>query len=134
MKADKIQPLLDQYISNPRDPETNFWLAWEYDKIGQNASALSYYLRCAELSKDKNLVYECLLKTWLMVHRTGRRPWYEHKQLLTAITQNPKRPEAYFLLSLLHGNKEAWKESYYYASVGLEICDFNLPPLRTNVD
>ena len=129
-----IQPHLNNYIKEPLNPEYNFWLAHEYEKIGQNAAALSYYLRCAELSKDKDLVYECLLKTWFMVHKTKRRPWYEHKQLLTAITQHPKRPEAYFLLSRLHEQKEEWKEAYYYASTALELCDLNLPSLKTDVD
>ena len=45
MVENKIQPLLEKYISSPQNPEANFWLAWEYEKIGQNASALSYYLR-----------------------------------------------------------------------------------------
>lgn len=134
MVENKIQPLLEKYISSPQNPETNFWLAWEYEKIGQNASALSYYLRCAELSDDKDLVYECLLKTWYVVHKTKRRPVYCQKQLLAAITHSPKRPEAYFLLSKLHEQKEEWKEAYYYASVALEICNFNSPKCKTDVD
>ena len=134
MGEKEIQPLLEQYINDTQNPETNFWLAWEYDKIGQNAAALSYYLRCAELSDDEDLVYECLLKTWLMMNRTGRRPWYEHKQLLTAIAQNPHRPEAYFFLSKIHSEKGEWKDCYYYASTGLKLCDPNPKPLRTDVD
>ena len=134
MEEKEIQPLLEQYINDTQNPETNFWLAWEYDKIGQNAAALSYYLRCAELSDDEDLVYECLLKTWLMINRTGRRPWYEHKQLLTAIAQNPHRPEAYFFLSKIHSEKGEWKDCYYYASTGLKLCDPNPKPLRTDVD
>ena len=129
----QIQPLLDKYVHDPNDPENNYWLAWEYEKIGQNAAALSYYLRCAELSNDKDLVYECLLKTWLCVHKSKRRPWYEEQQLLTAITYNPKRPEAYYLLSSLYGQKEKWKECAYYANVGYELADFNSTPCRTDV-
>ena len=134
MVEQNIQTLLNKYIQDPLNPESNFWLAWEYDKIGQNAPALSYYLRCAELSDDPNLVNECLIKTWLMVNRTTRRPAYEYNQLLTAITQNPKRPEAYFFLSRLHSSKSEWKQAYYYASAGLELCDFELPAFNTEVE
>lgn len=134
MVENNIQPLLNKYIDSPQDPENNFWLAWEYEKIGQNAAALSYYLRCAELSEDDDLIYESLIKTWLVVHRSTRRPWYEKQQLLNAITHNPKRPEAYFFLSKLHSNEEEWKESYYYASVGLKLCDFNSKPLKTDIE
>ena len=133
MVEQNIQPLLDQYVQNPTDPKVNYWLAWEYEKIGLNAAALSYYLRCAELSEDKDLIYECLIKTWYCVSKSKRRPWYEMQQLLTAITQNPKRPEAYYFLSLKHGIKEEWKEAYYYASVGLELADFNSKSCLTNV-
>jgi hypothetical protein len=134
MGEKEIQPLLEKYIFTPHDPEVNFWLAWEYEKIGQNASALSYYLRCAELSDNKDLVYECLLKTWYVIHKTKRRPVYCQKQLVAAITHSPKRPEAYFLLSRLHELKEEWKDAYYYASVALEVCDINLPKCKTDVD
>lgn len=134
MVENKIQPLLDKYINNPTDPNANFWLAWEYEKIGQNASALSYYLRCAELSNDSDLVYESLIKTWLVVHRSTRRPYYEHQQLLNAITHDPKRPEAYYFLSKIHGDKKEWKEAYYYSSVALKICDLDSKPLLTDID
>ena len=134
MVENSIISLLHKYIEDTENPDNNFWLAFEYEKAGQNAAALSFYLRCAELSKDQNLVYECLLKTWLMVNKTGRRPWYEKQQLLTAITQHPKRPEAYYLLSVLHERNEEWKECYYYASVGLELCDYSLPELRTDIE
>ena len=58
MGEKEIQPLLEKYINEPSNPETNFWLTWEYDKIGQNAAALSYYLRCAELSDDEDLKFQ----------------------------------------------------------------------------
>jgi hypothetical protein len=134
MKELKIQALLNKYVDDPRDCDNNFWLGYEYEKSKQYAAALSYYLRCAELTIDRDLQYECLLKTWLMIHKLGNREWYEHKQLLTAITQHPKRPEAYFLLSIYHEGKQEWKDSYYYSSVGLELCDFTLPSLRTYVN
>jgi hypothetical protein len=128
-----IQQQLDKYINEPQNPLNNYWLAWEYEKQGHNAAALSYYLRCAELSEDKDLVYECLLKTWYVVSKSKKRPHFEHKQLLTAISQHPKRPEAYFILSRYHELKNEWKDCYYYASVGLELCDFNLPKTLTDV-
>ena len=134
MLENNLQSHIDRYVQDPLLPDNNFWLAYEYEKINQNAAALSYYLRCAEISNDRDLVYECLLKSWLMLNRTGRREWYEHQQLLTAITQHPKRPEAYYLLSRLHEVKQEWKQCYYYASVGLELCDFSLTKLRTDVD
>ena len=133
MLENKLQPFIEKYVDNPNNPDSNYWLGYEYEKIGQNAAALSYYLRCAEISEDKDLVYECLIKTWLMLNKTERRPWYEQQQLLTAITYYPKRPEAYYLLSILHEKKEEWKECFYYASVGLELCNFKLPDLRTDI-
>ena len=66
MVESKLQPFIDKYISDPNNPDTNYWLAYEYEKIGQNAAALSYYLRCAEISEDKNLVYEFAGRTGTM--------------------------------------------------------------------
>ena len=46
---------LDNYIEDPKNPDNNFWLGWEYEKIGQYASAHTYYLRCAELTTCMDL-------------------------------------------------------------------------------
>jgi len=121
---EKIQPILDKYLNSPNIPIRNYRLGYVYEQIGQYATAHTYYLRCAELTKDKDLQYECLLKTWSTIAAQGRRPWYERQQLLLALTHSPKRPEAYYFLSLMHSYKEEWKESLMYASVGLDNCDF----------
>ena len=42
------------YINNPLDPGTNFNTGLYYESIGQTAAALSYFLRCAELTDDKD--------------------------------------------------------------------------------
>lgn len=129
---DKLQPYLDSFIQDPTNPELNYWLGYEYEKIGQYASAHSYYLRCAELTNDKELEYECILKTWSTVSVQGRRPWYEKQQLTLAITHSPNRPEAYYFLSLIHSHKEEWKESLMYATLGLTQCEFD-STTRTDV-
>lgn len=122
---DIIQPHLDKYLQDPSNPELNYWLGYEYEKLGHYAGAHSYYLRCAELTDDKDLEYECLLKTWTTIAEQKRRPWYERQQLLLAVTHSPKRPEAYYFLSLIHSAKEEWKESLMYASTGLVNCNFD---------
>jgi len=93
-----LQKKLEKYIFDTRNPEKNFWLGYEYEKQNQYAAALSYYLRCAELSNDENLTYECLLKSWWCFKLTGRRPLLEYGQLLEAISHSPHRPEAYYYM------------------------------------
>ena len=61
MKNYKLEEKLNQYIIDPRKDICNFELACSYFDIQQYASAISYYLRCAELSKNEDLVYESLL-------------------------------------------------------------------------
>ena len=49
----------------------------------------------------------------------------------------PKRPEAYFLLARWwerEGQVESWVNCYSYASMGEQLCDFNSPPLRSDVE
>ena len=57
MRNYKLEENLNKYVLNPREDICNFELACSYFDIGQYASALSYYLRCAELSKNDDLVY-----------------------------------------------------------------------------
>ena len=124
---------LDKYIEDPKDPDNNYWLGWEYEKIKQYASAHTYYLRCAELTSCLDLACECIIKTYLTVHNQKRRNFYEKQQLLLAVAEFPTRPEPYYFLSVLESNNEAWKESYAWASMALANCNFNSPPFRTSV-
>ena len=57
-----LQQLLKNFIFDPENPEHNLSLAMHYDNIGQNASAISYYLRCAERVDEKIIQYQCLLR------------------------------------------------------------------------
>ena len=77
-------------------------------KLGQGASALSFFLRAAELTwkTDPEFAYCCVLKTWKQMHKTTRRPNWEREQLQTAIAFLPQRPEAYLHLSLWHSSRK----------------------------
>ena len=52
---------LVRFIDDPENPDVNLWLAKHYHSIGQTASAISYYVRTAERTEDKTLMYACLL-------------------------------------------------------------------------
>jgi len=128
MKNYKLEDKLNQYIQNPRKDICNFELACSYSDIEQYASALSYYLRCAELSKNKDLVYESLLCAWNCMARVGGRPAFERGQILQAISQSPHRPEAYNAICLwlefcgnirIPSNEEKYLMMYSYACIGL---------------
>ena len=43
----QLQSKLEQYIEAPDVPENSFEVGWEYELIGQYASAMGYYLKCA---------------------------------------------------------------------------------------
>jgi FkbM family methyltransferase len=128
-----LQNRLYEYCANPRNDIANFNVAVEYDKIGQTASALSFYLRAAELTENKTLAYNALLRNHINFQDQGRRVTLTKSQVLHAITLLPKRPEAYYLLSKFHENHKQWEESYSIASIGLELSDFSLAPLTVSV-
>ena len=87
-----LEKYLHEYINDTLDPEVNAKLGEEYEKQGQGAAALSYFLRAAELTNkiDKEFSYCCLLKTWKQVHKIGRRRKFEKCQLELAITLPPR--------------------------------------------
>jgi hypothetical protein len=133
----RINELIVLYSLNPEDPEINFALGLEYDGIGQTASALSYYLRCAERTDDDLLKYECLIRGSMCFDKQGTRNFTVKGMLQHAIAVLPKRPEAYYLLSRFHEREVGdghWIDAYMIASVGEKVCIFDRSPLRTNVD
>jgi len=132
MKNYKLQEKINQYILSPREGINNFEMACEYFEIKQYASAMSYYLRCAELSNDNDLVYESLLCAWNCMTKVGGRPIFERGQLIQAISQSPHRPEGYYLLcswlerfgsERIETNEELFHQMYLYACIGIQNKD-----------
>jgi len=128
MKNYKLEEKLNKYISEPRNPDYNFGLACEYFDIKQYAAALSYYLRCAEISKDSDFVYESLLCSWDCMSQIGRRSVFERGQLLQTIAQSPHRPEAYYNLCYwleyngkgsINSDQEKFHQMYSYSCIGI---------------
>lgn len=128
MKNYKLQEKIDQYILSPRDENINFQLANEYFNIGQYAAAMSYYLRCAEISNNNDIIYESLLFSWVCMRNVKDRPIFERGQLMTIISQSPKRPEAYYFIcnwlesyghKIHNSNEERFHQMYLYACIGI---------------
>jgi hypothetical protein len=123
----KIENLVIQLSKNPFDPELNFKVALTYQKLNQTASAVSFYLRCAEYGeKDSLLTYTSLLKISQCFNDQTGREFSVSNCILQAISVNPNRPEAWLLLSKFHESVSQWQEVYTYAHVGLG-CDIDEP-------
>ncbi len=129
-----LQKLLNDYVMDQENPERNWDLAECYYAVGQTASALSFYLRCAERTDDDLLAYTCLCKIALCFEKPGNRTNSVRGIAMRAITVMPKRPEAFFILSRCYEMSGSYCECYTYAEMALANCDFTLPPLRTNVE
>lgn len=124
---ENITNLIVKLSENPFDPNLSLRIANEYHRLGQTASAVSFYLRTAEYGYHTHgeHVYASLLKaSQCFENQTGR----EHtvRNLIEkAIAYSPKRPEAWFLLSRFYERSQKWQESYTAAEVGIQ----NLPSI-----
>lgn len=129
-----INEALNNYTQDTENPEYNFYLAVEYEILGQTASAISYYLRAADRKKDTVLAYESLIRASYCFNKQGNR-WYTVKSLLhNAITVMPNRPEAYYILARHEERSKNYFEAYSLSNTGLTFCDFDLEPLITDVE
>jgi len=124
---------LKNYIYQTEDPIINFELGFEYETIGQIASAVSFYLRSAERTNDTLSQYKLLLRLAICFQTLGERIHTEQTLIHKALVLLPKRPEAYFLASKLYERKHDWQESYTYANLGLDRTDFNSLPMNIDV-
>lgn len=128
-----VESLLIQYANNPEDPEINFSLARAYHEMGQTASAVSYYLRCAERTLSTDLQYESLIHAAQCFQSQGKRNLTVRGLLQHGIVIAPTRPEAYWMLSIIYENdhsfKDHWMNAYTIASIGM-FCYADNKPLR----
>lgn len=130
----ELKKAIETYLKDTKDPYNNFNLGLEYYRIGQTASSVSYFLRCAEKTNDKNLQYTCLLMNALCFEQQGNRIASTKGLYYQAISLVPERPEAYFLISRLNERIKEYLEGYMYACIALSNCNFDLPNLPINVE
>lgn len=131
---DNLTRAITELALDTENPEKNYNLAILYEEIGQTASAINYFYRCAERTPIKELAYECLLKTSLCYERQGNRVATVKRMIQHALYLLPKRPEAYYLMSRLYERTSAYCDGYTLACIGLEVSDFDLLPLRNSVE
>lgn len=115
-----IEHLVVDASTDPLNPEKNFDIAVEYEKLGQTASAVGFYLRAAEYGYKTNplISYCSLLKISICIEDQKNRDLTVSNVLLQAVAFMPDRPEAYFLLSKFYEKSQQWPESYAYAVMG----------------
>jgi hypothetical protein len=117
---DLIEQLVVDASSDPLNPKKNFDIALEYEKLGQTASAVGFYLRAAEYGykTDSLITYTSLLKISVCIEGQKDRKNTVSNVILQAMAYLPERPEAYFLLSKFYEKDAGWQEAYTYASLG----------------
>ena len=112
---------LSEYIKDPDHPVRNYELGLEYDRIGQSATAVSFYIRAAEKTEDKELMYDCIVLAALCFHEQGRRKFTVEGLLQHAIIIDPQRPEAYLHLCRLYELTQNWRAMVVNSTIGMNL-------------
>jgi len=118
-----LEKLIVDYVNDPENPDKNYLLGLEYERLGQTAAAISYLLRAAERTKDQLIEYECLLRIGNCFDRQKNRVYTVKSMYNAAITLMPDRPEAYYLLSRILENEKLYFESYTMTEIALKHVD-----------
>lgn len=123
-KDNSLNSLLYRYIQRPDDEYNKFWLGCAYQNIGHHSSGMGYFLSIAEHTEDEDLAYECLLKKAQGFAEMGGRYAHFKNSCLMAISLQPKRPEAYYMLCSCYStstdwrDEDRWQQIYAWATVG----------------
>ena len=125
-----VTELTVRLSTDPFNPEYNFELAKEYERLGQTASAVSFYLRAAEYGIESHplVVYTSLLKMAKCFDDQNDRVHTVTNCLLQAVAFLPDRPEAYFAMAQFYERLAQWQECYTWAEMGLNA-NLMSPPL-----
>lgn len=115
-----IEHLVIELSKDPFNPNLNFDVAEEYLSLNQTASAVSFFLRCAEYSGKANpKAYASLIRMAQCFEDQNGREYSVSNCLLQAVAYDDTRPEAYFKLSQYYEKAGQWQEAYTWASIGL---------------
>lgn len=123
------------FVNDPRYPLYNFQLGYAYELAGHNASAFSFFLRAAEFCViDDRFCYESILRASLCLEKLGNRVHSLKGMVLRAMSIQPRRPEALFMMSRICEQNKDWHEAYSYAIMGEELIGNDHSQLMTDVD
>jgi SAM-dependent methyltransferase len=125
---------LNIFAMDTEDPIANFNMGVWYKNQNHLAPALSYFLRASERTDDIDLAYESLINGFFCYDKQGHREVSAQSMLHQALLVNPKRPEAYYLLSKYFERHQDWMRSYMFANLGIQIANFDCEALRSNVE
>lgn len=123
MSTKRIEEIVVKLSTDPFNPQLNFEAGLEYEALNQSASAVSFYLRCAEYGTEENagIIYASLLRIADCLARQSDRKHSMTGALLHALGYWPERPEAYFLMSQYFERTQQWQEAYSWACMGLSV-------------
>lgn len=113
---------LEKFAENPELANSNYALANFYFNQSLWSSAVSFYLRSAELyhlNGNKDNAYECILKIAECISKEGRRKHAEKSILMDAISYRPDVAYGFLKLSQYFESTQNWQESNVYATLAL---------------
>jgi hypothetical protein len=118
-----VESLVIDLSANTSDPNKNFVLGEEYERLHQHASAAGFFLRAADYGykTEPLLTYTSLLKMALCWSRQKDRNATVLNTLHHAIAFMPGRPEAYFLLARHFERNKEWQKCFTFAELGLQF-------------
>jgi hypothetical protein len=129
-----IENLVVDLSRDSFNPSLNFDLAEEYLRLNQTASAVSFYLRCAEYSGEASpKAYASLIRMAQCFNDQQGREYSVTNCLLQAVAYDDTRPEAYWHLSQYYERAGQWQEAYTWASIGYGWATADLDPLPADV-
>jgi hypothetical protein len=118
-----LNDLIIDYVNDPENSSKNYNVGLEYEKIGQTAAAISFFLRAAERTDNDDLAYECLIRIGLCFERQKNRNYTVKSMFYAAMALISKRPEAYYHLSRMLESEKQHFESYTMAELGLSVAE-----------
>ena len=113
---------LERFAESPELAENNYSLANFYFNQELWSSALSFYLRSAELfhlNKQSDNAYQCLLRIVECIAKEGNRKVAEKSILMNVITYMPDVAYGLLKLSQYFESVQSWQESNLYATLAL---------------
>ena len=116
-----LNKALEEFALNPNDAAKCWNLAVLYDLEGQTASASTFFLKCAERSSRLSDQYYSLIRCALCYDKQGDRGHTVITLLKHAISVQPNRPEAFYLLARSYERKKEYVDCYTWASIGKSL-------------
>ena len=118
---DRVNEKIITFLKNPMCPKINYEIGCLSYEVGYMSQALTFLMRCTDLTEDKKMLSECFLLCSKVYCFQGNGDAFEYDAILKSLSYGLDYPEVHYIKSLYHSWRGEWEACYNTCFMAINV-------------